>query len=391
MLRCLTYYLMPTPAQIARLNHFLYVGRKLYNHSLEQRIRFYKSTGKSLSNYDQTADLTQLRAVSQVLADVPALIEREALRRLDKAFAAFFRRVKERDGKPAGFPRFKSANRWNSFAIANPGNIIVLGNRIRVSGVDGSIKARNVRLPEGKVKQLRIAHRAGKWYAKLTVDDQQQPPAKVPVIASVGIDVGLNSFATLSTGEHVPNPRFGRKMASKLRRAHQRLSRCKKGSRNRRKAITRLQRVYAKIADQRWNFTHHLSKRLVNEFQLIAVEKLNIAGMVRNRRLSKSILDAAWGQLLFQLHAKAENAGHEVIEVHAPGTSQDCSDCGDKVLKDLSVRVHNCPSCGIVMDRDENAARNILARAKSTGGRPETNGSGVATGRRRKSKSSTQH
>lgn len=380
----MSYYLLPTPTQSARLFHFLQVGRKLYNHSLEQRIKYYRETGESLSKYTQTADLTILRAVSPSLADVPVMIERDALDRLDKAFINFFRRCKEGDAKP-GFPRFKGRNRWNSFGIANPGKVIRVGNRIHVAGIDTPIKARNVRIPEGKIKQLRIVHRAGKWYAKLTIDDGLQPPAKTPIVSSIGIDVGLESFATFASGEKIANPRFGRKLAKKLRRAHQRVSRRVKGSNNRRKAVRLLQRVYAKIADARWNFTHHLSKRIVREYDLIAVEKLNISGMVRGR-LAKSILDAAWGQLLFQLSYKAESAGKTFCAVNPNGTSQDCHQCGNKVVKDLSVRVHSCPSCGLSMDRDENAAKNILARACS-GGRPQTNGCGVATKRPRSSKS----
>ncbi len=361
MLRVLSYRLFPSPTQSARLFHFLKIGRTLYNHALEQRITHYRDTGETLSNFTQTKDLTQLRAVSIVLADVPVRIERDALRRLDTAFQAFFRRCEEGDAKP-GFPRFKSANRWNSFSVSEPGNIL-RGNRVRISGVEGTIRARNVRPPEGKVKQLRIVHRAGKWFAQLTVDNGQQPPAKVPVVSAVGIDVGLESFATLSDGEKIDNPRFARKLEKKLARANRNVSRKQKGSKNRRKAVKRLQRVYAKIRDSRANFTHHLSKRIVREHQLIAVEKLNIAGMVRGR-LAKSIMDAAWGQFLFQLHYKAESAGVQFVEVDPRGTSQECSGCGQTVQKSLSVRQHTCPHCGLSLHRDHNAALNILARGR---------------------------
>lgn len=384
MLRVMGFCLQPNPAQTSRLFHILGTGRKLYNHALDQRIQFYKSTGKTLGKYDQTADLTQLRAVSQVLADVPVQIERDSLDRLDKAFKAFFRRCKAGEAK-VGFPRFKGANRWNSFGISAPGKVMRVGNRIYVAGVDEPIKARNVREVNGKIKQLIVVHRAGKWHARLVIDDGQEPPAKAPIVSSVGIDVGLKSFATFSTGEHIDNPRFGRKMAGKLRRAQQAVSRKKKGSRNRRKAIRRLQRVHAKIADARWNFTHHLSKRIVDEHQLVAVEKLNIKGMARGR-LAMPILDAAWGQFLFQLAYKAESAGCQLVEVNPRGTSQECSRCGDLVLKDLSVRTHVC-HCGLVLDRDENAAKNILRRAETTLGIRGNNASGVAIGRPRKRKS----
>ena len=362
MLTIIIYSLYPNSGQASRLFHYLQVGRSLYNHSLEQRIAFYKEEGKTLSNYDQTADLTILRSVSQVLANVPVEIERDALRRLDRAFQNFFRRTKEQNGK-AGFPRFKSANRWNSFSISNPGKVL-RGNRIRISGVDGLVRARNIREPSGKIKEQRIVHRAGKWFCQLVVDDGLTPPPVQPVKSAIGIDMGLKSFAVFSNGEEILNPRFQKKLERKLARTHRALSRTKKGSHNRGKAIHRLQRVYLKITNQRWNFTHYLSKRIVSENQLIAVEKLNIAGMAQSR-LAKSILDAAWGQFLWQLNYKAAKAGVLCLEVDPKGTSQDCSGCGQRVQKDLSVRVHSCPHCGLQLDRDHNAALNILQRALS--------------------------
>ena len=358
----MTYRLYPTPSQQSRLFHYLYVGRTLYNHALEQRIACYKDKdSKSLSFIDQTMDLTHLRAVSQVLADIPVSIERDALDRLDKAYSNFFRRVKEGKEKP-GFPRFKSANRWNSFGISNPGKVIWHNTKIYVAGV-GKINGRNVRAFVGKAKVLRIVLKAGKWYAKVVVDDGQEPPALQSVKSAIGIDVGLSAFATLDTGEKVENPRFYRNMERRLAKANRNVSRKVKGSRNRRKAVVRLQQVHAKIQDQRSNFTHHLSKRLIAEHQLIAVEDLIIKGMVRNKRLSKSILDAAWGQFIFQLSYKAEEAGCLLLKVNPRGTSQECSKCGQTVQKDLSVRVHSCPHCDLVLDRDVNAAKNILQRA----------------------------
>ena len=390
MLRTITYALYPSPGQENRLFHFLHVGRRLYNHALEQRIRYYKETAKSLTNYDQNRDLTNLRAVSKVLADVPSQVERDALRRLDKAFANFFRRIKEGNDKP-GFPRFKGSNRWQSFSIFEPGKVVVGTNRIRIRGISGQVVARNVRKPEGKIKQQRIVLRAGRWFCQLVVDDGRESPQIVPVKSAIGIDMGLKSFAVLSTGEDIPNPRFGRNMERKLARCQRSVSRKNMGSNNRRKAVRQLQRIHLRISDQRWNFTHHLSKRLVAAHQLIAVEKLSILGMVNSGfRLGKSILDAAWGQLLFQLGYKAEEAGCLKVEVEPAGTSQDCSQCGERVQKDLSVRVHRCQHCGLVLNRDVNAAKNILARAirsAPAGGIPVSKASGSATEPKRRKKS----
>jgi putative transposase len=355
----MTYHLYPTSAQRSRLFHYLNVGRQLFNHALAQRIAYYKETGNSLSYMTQTRDLTILREISQVLADVPAQIEREALDRLDKAFKNFFRRVKEGTGKP-GFPRFKAASRWNSFGVSQPGMVIKNGCKVFVSGI-GPIAGRNVRQFIGKAKMLRVIFLAGKWFAKVFVDDGQATPPIQPIKSAVGIDVGLSKFASLSTGEQIENPRFYRRLERKLARAGRNVSRKVKGSKKRRKAVRRLQRVHARITNHRMNFTHHLSKRILREHQLIAVEKLNIAGMARSR-LAKSILDAAWGQFLFQLAYKAEEAGCLFVAVNPRGTSQECSKCGDIVQKSLSVRVHTC-TCGFVLDRDVNAAKNILQRA----------------------------
>lgn len=363
MLRTVTCRLYPTAGQASRLFHFLYTGRKLYNHSLEQRIKFYKETGKSLSYFDQQNDLTVLRAVSVVLHDFPVWIARDALKRLDRAFDSFFRRLKGKKEKP-GFPRFKSANRWNTFGIWNPGKAVRNG-RIRVTGVSELIKTKGLQDFTGKIKQLHVTHRAGKWFCGLIVDDGQKPPTKKPVHSSIGIDVGLESFATLSDGGKILNPRFYRKAQRRLARASRAVCRKKKGSNNRRKAVHRLQRVHEYIRGQRWHFMHSASKRLISRFDLIAAESLSINGMVRNSHFSKSILDAAWGHFLWQLEYKAENAGVQFLKVDPRGTSQECSGCGMTVAKTLKERTHRCPGCGLVLHRDHNAALNILRRAAS--------------------------
>lgn len=360
VLTTLTYALYPTAEQESRLFHYLYVGRTLYNHSLAQRIAYYKETGKSLSYYEQQNDLTILRAGMQTMRDVPVWVERDALDRLDKAYDNFFRRVKNGAEKP-GFPRFKGFRRWNSFVIANPGKVIKHGCKIYVSGI-GLITGRNVRQFAGKAKTLCIKFRAGKWFAMVVADNGQQPPPIQPIKSAIGIDVGLNSFATMSNGDKIDNPRFYRALEKKLVKAQRNVSRKAKGSKNCGKAIRRLQRVHATIQNQRSNFTNHLSKKIVAEHQLIAVENLSISGMVKGR-FGKSILDAAWGQFISQLRYKAENAGVLFCAVNPRGTSQECSKCGEIVLKDLSVRVHSCLKCGLVLDRDENAAKNILARS----------------------------
>ena len=360
MLRTLEARLYPTDRQRARLEHYLDVGRTLFNDALEQRKSAYESDKSSLSFYTQCADLTLLRSVSKVIAGVPLAVERDAIIRVDLAFRHFFRRIRE-DNVKAGFPRFKAWQRWNSFSIHRPGKC-VHDRRIYVSGVPGTIKARNVQYTDGAIKQLRVVRRAGKWFAQLVVDDGKQLPSPASITSCVGIDVGLKTFATMSNGDTIKNPRFARKTERNLAHAQRDVARKVKGSRNHRKAVNRLQRVYERVANLRSNFTHHASKEIVSNHQFIAVEDLKISDMV-NGRFAKGIMDAAWGQFTQRLAYKAEEAGCTFVRVEPRGTTQECSQCGTVVPKDISVRVHACPLCGLTIDRDLNAARNVLQRA----------------------------
>lgn len=369
----MTVRLYPTRSQASALNHHMFLGRVAYNRALAARIHWYKTSGKSLSYYDQTADLTELRNSDPFWGDGVYAIQRDALRRLDKSYKAFFRRVKA--GEKPGFPRFKGRNRWNSFTISQPHNPIE-EEKIRVCKVDGLIRTRNLRPIDGKIKEQRILRRASKWYCQLTIESaDNSTPARL-VVNATGIDLGIKTFAVLSDGTEIANPRFGKQLARKLAHANRNLSRTKKGSKNRRKAIARLQAIYAKISDHRSNFTHHVSKEIATKYDLVAVENLTVANMARGR-LAKSILDACWSQFLFQLAYKVENTGGLFVKVDPRNTSQDCSQCGERVPKDLSVRIHSCPKCGLVLCRDQNAARNVLLRALSLAQHPPAVGRAV--------------
>lgn len=357
MLTTMTIRLYPNRTQAERIARYLFVGRICFNRALAARIHWYRQTGKTLTFNEQCGDLTELRAVDQFWRNIPSQVQRNALHRLDKAYRSFFRRVKA--GEKPGFPRFKSSNRWSSFAIQACGQVI-RGNRVRVSGVEGLIRTRNLRPVVGTIIEQRIILKAGKWFCQLVIDSPAVASDPSPRPA-VGIDVGLATFAMLSDGTSVENPRFGRKASRALAHANRNLSRTKKGSKNRRKRIARLNRVYLRVQDLRHNFTHQESRRIANKYGVIAVENLNVNGMARGR-LAKSILDACWSQFTSQLTYKAENAGGAVVRVNPAGTSQECSQCGKTVPKDLSVRIHSC-ECGCVLDRDLNAARNILRRA----------------------------
>jgi putative transposase len=188
----------------------------------------------------------------------------------------------------------------------------------------------------------------------------------VPVVTSpnppIGIDVGLTHFLSTSQGKREPNPRYQKVALPKLRIAGRAVARKKKGGRNRRKAVRCLQRVHARITNLRREHHYQVACRLVLAFGFIAVEALNIKGMLANGRLARAISDAGWASFLSVLRGKAEKAGVQFVEVDPRGTSQGCSQCGQEVRKDLSVRWHDCPGCGLSLDRDHNAALNILAR-----------------------------
>lgn len=336
----------------------------IYNRALEHRIKAWARRRESVSFNTQAVLLTAWRRRMAEIDEVPVWFARDALRRVDRGMQAFFRRCKA--GEKPGFPRFRSRHRYNSLENLVKGSYVRAGNFIRVPKL-GLIKFRggNQSIPATQ-KLLRIIRRASGWFAQVVVDDGKAAPAPVPVTTSVGIDVGLASFATLSDGEVIENPRWHRASQRKLRSANRRVSRRVKGSTNRRKAISRLRRVHERVAAQRKDFAHQHSRRLVNAYDLIAFENLNVSGLARGR-LSKSILDAAWSMFMRFITYKAENAGKRAVAVNARGSSQECPACGNVRAKSLDERVHRC-SCGCVMDRDHAAAQIILARALGVAG-----------------------
>lgn len=348
-----------TRRQEADLLRFMDVSRWVYNKALEHRIKAYKRRGESPSLYSQQILLTQWRSRISRIGSVPAQIERDALRRVDRGMTAFFLRCKA-GAKRRGFPNFKSRNRWRSFEVLQPGKYLRAGHRIHVPGL-GSIKYRGLRKFNGTIQGIRVIHKASGWYVQLIVKTAATSSLKRDCARAVGIDVGLTSFATLSSGEQVANPRWHQRSLRQLCFLQRIVSRRKKGSGRRRRAIGRVARLHERIANGRSQWIHKLTKRLVESYDLIAIEDLNIKGLAQGR-LSKSILDAAWAIFAFQLAYKAEIAGSQLIRVDPRGTSQECSACGATVQKTLSDRIHKCP-CGYIADRDVNAARNILRRA----------------------------
>jgi putative transposase len=374
MLRTYEHKLYLNAQQEKSLESWLRTCCGIYNRALEQRIKAYKRRGESINYYQQQALLTKQRSRIKMLGLVPLAFERDALRRVDRGFKAFFRRLK--DGQKPGFPRFRSWRRYTSLEYVVV-SVYANSETIRIPGI-GNVRSRGRDIPTGKQKILRILHRADGWYAQVVVDDGRTAPLKLPAKTSVGIDMGLTSFATLSTGEKIGNPRFGKVSLRKLKFSQRRLARCERHSKNRHKAVNRVVRCHELIAAQRRDFAHQLSTDLVRRFDLIAFENLNIRGMVRNRSLARSIMDAAWGMFANFVTCKAESAGRHAVGVHAPGTSQECPWCGAVKEKSLSERTHQCPCRpGVTIDRDHASALVILSRAG--GNRHETPAEGMAS------------
>lgn len=312
-----------------------------------------------MSLYDTNRILTGWKAERPELKDVHSQVLQNVQERVDLALKAFFRRVKAGD-KP-GFPRFKGYGRYDSFTFKQSG-FKLSGSRLTISKI-GDVKIILHRPLEGQCKTLTIQRdRLGNWYACFSCVVEPKP---LPVSADmVGVDVGLSKFATLSTGEQIQNPRFLKRDESDLKRIQRKISKLDKGTPEHRKAIKALNHVHTRIKNRRTNFAHQESRKLVNRFGLIVFEKLDIKDMQSNgnHRINKSIGDVAWNQFVQFTASKAVEAGRAVVQVDPRNTTKLCSGCGSIVPKDLSVRTHTCPDCGLVLDRDHNAAINILAR-----------------------------
>jgi putative transposase len=359
MIKSYKYRLYPTSKQEKVLISTLTTCRFLYNNSLAERIDKYKEDKISVSYVDQANNLSenkndyQKRVHSQVL--------QETLKRLEKSFKNFFRRVKNHD-KKVGFPRFKSDNRFNSFCFPQSGFRLTNDNkRIELSKI-GDIKIKYHRELSSEPKTCIIMRDIDQWFVILTCEEDRKDIERSQN-QQVGIDVGIKTFLTLSNGETVDNPRTLIKSGERLEREQRILSKRVKGSENRAKQRIIVARRHRKIRNQRSDFLHKISTELVEKYGIIVFENLNIKGMVKNHKLAKHISDASWNKLIQMTSYKAEYAGCEVVLVDPRNTSQNCSACGKKVSKTLRERTHICPHCGLVMDRDLNASINIKNRA----------------------------
>uniref|UniRef100_B8HQZ2 Transposase, IS605 OrfB family n=1 Tax=Cyanothece sp. (strain PCC 7425 / ATCC 29141) TaxID=395961 RepID=B8HQZ2_CYAP4 len=380
MRTCYQYRLRPNRQQQARMETWLELCRRQYNYRLAERFNWYEQNRCDVNacplvchlpelkdrpdHYSQKRDLVNSKVLFPEYKDLHAHVLQDVVKRVDKTFNRWLKG--DCNGKRSGKPRFKGKGRYRSFTYFEVKQDCIQGNRITLPKL-GAIKLVVHRpIPEGfKIKTVTVSYRADGWYVNLSLEDKSIPaltPDAPTFDNTLGIDVGLKSFLVTSFGESVDIPQHYRRAEKRLRRLQRQLSRNQKGSKRRQKAIRRVAKLHQKVANRRKDFHYKTAKRLLRAGQHIAYEDLNIKGLAKSR-LAKSVTDAGWGQFLQILSLKAASAGVSTIAVNPNGTTQDCSCCGTSIPKTIADRWHSCHVCGLELDRDENAARNIKLRA----------------------------
>jgi putative transposase len=360
MILTYAYRLLPTKAQHRAMAGILEDQRLLYNAALEERIGAFRRAGLSRSYIDQCKALTEWRRSDEAATALPANLQRWTLRRLDDAYRAYFGRMKS--GAKPGFPRFRGAGRFRTFGFAEFSGIRFQNGRLRFKGLPGSLRVHLHRpIPEGAViLSCAFTRKDIAWQVGFAIKLAEVPLRRGN--RAVGIDLGITKLAALSDGGYIPSLKAARRAERQLRVLQRALTRKSRGSAGRRKAVSSVRRCHAAIARVRANHLHQAAARLVRDYDVVAIERLNLRALTRGV-LAKEVRDASWGKFISMLRYKAECAGSRVIEVDCRGSSQDCSSCGTRVSKEFRQRIHECPSCGLVIDRDLNAARNVLNRA----------------------------
>jgi putative transposase len=379
MRKTFKYRLSPKKETEQQLEWTLERCRELYNAALSERKDAYKYAGKPISYYDQQNDLPEIKAeIRQEYQDIAAHVLQDVLRRLDKAFQHFFRRVKA--GEKPGYPRFQGRNRYDSFTYPDGAGWKFDGKDLHLTKI-GKARVKLHRPLEGKIKTVTIKREVDEWYVMFSCE--VGAPEKQPLsYEDVGIDLGVTHLATLSTGEMIEHPRYYRKAKHVLEKRQQSLSRKKRGSHRREKARKHVAQAHRKVARQRKDFHQKAARQLVDRYQVLVFEDIKPCHLTRKPKpkqdengaylpngasqkagLNKSILDAGWGAFVHICSVKAAWAGRTVIKVDPRFTSQVCSGCGQIRKKDLSERWHTC-DCGTELDRDVNAAINILERGR---------------------------
>jgi len=340
------FRLYPTPIQARKMTETIETCRLLYNDLLDDRIR------RGTRCFAQKRIVTAVRNENKFLKAVHSQVVQDVVFRLDKAYEAFFAGLSRK-------PKFKRKDRYNSFTYPQTGFKIVDG-RLRLSKI-GSIKAKLHRHIEGAPKACTIIRDIDQWYACISAGTEPSDKLTAPTNTPVGVDLGILNLATLSNGRMFENLRHLGKSVARIKTLQKNLARKKKGSNNREKARTMLAKAWRTVRNQRLDTNHKVSTNLASNYSMIVFEDLKIPNMVKNHNLASAIMDASWGQLRRLTVYKAERRGGRVILVNPKGTSQKCSGCGEMVPKGLEERTHSCPNCNLVLDRDVNAACNILA------------------------------
>jgi putative transposase len=360
------YRLNPTPEQERALETVLLRCRTLYNVALEQRKTWWqRGQGISATYYQQKAELPDLKDACPEYAEVSAQVLQDVILRVERTYQALFRRVQQ--GETPGYPRFQGQGRYNSFTYPQYGRGAMLDGRVLSLSKIGRIPIRLHRPVEGTPKTVTISKEADGWYACISC--AEVPTKPLPLTGrQTGIDVGLKVFFVTADGEIVENPRQYRRAEKQLAKAQRRVARRKKGSKRRKRAVKLLARKHQQARRQRTDFHHKTALYLLRSYDVIYLEVLQVRTLVRNHHLTISISDAGWAAFRTILTSKAVYAGKWAVAVPPAFTSQDCSGCGERVPKSLSMRTHVCPCCGLVLDRDENAALNILRAGQARQG-----------------------
>jgi putative transposase len=366
MIKTFKYRLFPTHHQLHILQQTLEECRWLYNQTLAYRKNAWETEQRHTSWYDTTAKIPILKAERPSLKLVHSQVLQEVTKRVDLAFKAFFSRVK--NGQKPGYPRFKGYGRYDSFTYTQSGfTLDSKAKRLSLSKM-GDIYIELHRPLKGTILNLTIIRSStDKWYACFSVECQANLLPPNP--NQVGLDAGLATFATLSDGVQIENPRFFRKAEKALAKAQRKLSQTAKPAKGEKASPERVRarkvvaRTHERTKFKRQNFTHQESRKIINHNGLVAVEDLRINNLNKNHRLAKSIMDAAWSSFFDQLCAKAGEAGRTFVKVNPAYTSQTCSSCGYRQVTKLTLaeRIFACPSCQLQLDRDLNAALNIKA------------------------------
>jgi len=374
--RAYKFRIYPTAGQASRAAQCLRDHQQLYNAALEERREAWRMRKVGIRYGQQSAQLKEIRGLDPDQGRWSFSSQQATLRRLDKAMAAFYRRCKAGE-KRAGYPRFKALDRWDSVEWPSDGDGCRWKSdmgRVYLQGV-GHVRVHQHRPVQGRVKTITLKREGRRWYVVLSCDDV--PACPLPAAGrEVGVDVGVTRFATVSDGEIIASPRFTRESADELAAAQRSLARTKRGSANRRRAKAKVAQVHRRIRNRRADFHHKTARALVRECDVIALEDLRIANMVRSASgtlekpgtnvaaksgLNRSILDAGWGQFTSILIGKAEEAGRRIVLVDPRHTSINCHQCGARCTRPRQETVI-CPEHGAI-DADVNGAINIASRA----------------------------